>query len=342
MTHLSRALVLCVVLAAVPAGVADAWQRTPATIFATLPDGAAHPEGITTDDDGNVYVATFEATKPAGSQGEMFVYNPRGDLLRRVTIAGSDSKLLDLAFHPKTGALLVIDFGHQRVLRVNPFTGANTLFTQLPATAGPNVLTFDKLGNVYISDSFNGTIWRTGPAGGTAAAWKTDTLLAPNGVPPFGANGLAFNKAETILFVANTSTDTIVQIAMLPGYVAGAATEFTNSVNGADGLIIDKHDNLWIAANQSDEIVVVDPTGKAIAKLGDFDGIDGRGRPINLLFPASLVFSRGFLYVTNLAFDLRLFGHNTVDAQWASEVTRHTISKIPAVIPSRRGSGDDD
>jgi len=337
MIRLRRVLVLSVTLVALLAGAADAWTRIPATVFATLPDGAAHPEGITADADGNIYVATFEATKPAGTPGEMFVFNHSGRLLRRVVIPGSDSKLLDLAFHPTTGALLVIDFGHQRVLRVDPFTGANTPFTQLPPTAGPNVLTFDKLGNVYISDSFNGTIWRTGPLGGAAVAWKTDTLLAPNGVPPFGANGLAFNKAESILFVANTSTDTIVQIQVRPGYVAGAATEFTNSVNGGDGLIIDGDDNLWIAANQADEIVVVDPTGRAIAKLGDFDGLDEQGRPVNLLFPASLVHHGNFIYVTNLAIDLRLFGHNTIDAQWAAEVKRYTISRLPATIPPVRG-----
>jgi sugar lactone lactonase YvrE len=340
MTHVSRALMLCVMLVALLAGVADAWQRTPSTIFATLPDGAAHPEGITADDDGNIYVTTFEATRPAGTPGEMFVFDRHGDLLRRVTVAGSDSKLLDLAFHPKTGALLVIDFGNARVLTVNPFTGANTLFTQLPAGSGPNVLTFDKHGNVYISDSFGGIIWQTGKHGGTAVQWKNDPLLRTSGVPPFGANGLAFNNAGSILFVANTGDDRVIQIPVLAGGLAGTATVFTNSVNGADGLIIDDDDNLWIAANQADEIVVVDPTGKAIAKLGDFDGLDRHGRPINLLFPASLVRHRGFLYITNLAFDLRLFGHNTVDAQWTSEVRRHTISKIPAVIPSRRGADD--
>jgi len=35
-----------------------------------------------------------------------------------------------------------------------------------------------------------------------------------------------------------------------------------NSINGADGLIIDEHDNLGVAANQADEIVVLDPTGR--------------------------------------------------------------------------------
>ena len=36
----------------------------------------------------------------------------------------------------------------------------------------------------------------------------------------------------------------------------------------------------------------------------------------------------------NLALDLRLFGlAPPVDAEWAAQVTTHTVSKIPAVIP---------
>jgi sugar lactone lactonase YvrE len=111
-----------------------------------------------------------------------------------------------------------------------------------------------------------------------------------------------------------------------------------NSINGADGLIIDKSDNLWVAANQADEIVVVDPTGKAIAKLGDFDGIDRKGSPIGLLFPASPVFSGDFVYVTNLSLDLRDFKlPQAVDSQWAAQVTQHTIARLPARIPPIRG-----
>jgi hypothetical protein len=111
-----------------------------------------------------------------------------------------------------------------------------------------------------------------------------------------------------------------------------------NSVNGADGLIIDDDDNLWIAANQADEIVVVNPSGRVIAKLGDFGGVDPQGAPNGLLFPASLVRSGEFIYVTNLSLDLRLFGlAQPVDAQWAAQVTRHTVAKIPAHIPPVQG-----
>jgi hypothetical protein len=97
---------------------------------------------------------------------------------------------------------------------------------------------------------------------------------------------------------------------------------------------MDESDNLWVAANQADEIVVLDPSGRAIAKLGDFGGIDRGGSPIGLLFPASLVRVGGFIYVTNLALDLRGFGlPQTLDSQWAAQVTRHTIARIRARIP---------
>ena len=128
-------------------------------------------------------------------------------------------------------------------------------------------------------------------------------------MPPFGGNGLGFNKHGNTLFVANTGNDTIVKIPVSAG-VPGTPAVFVNSINGADGLVLNSHDNVWVAANQADEIVVVDPSGKAIAKLGDFDGLDKSGVPRGLLFPASHGFSKdgNWLYVTNLTLDLRLFG----------------------------------
>jgi len=95
-----------------------------------------------------------------------------------------------------------------------------------------------------------------------------------------------------------------------------------NSINGADGLIIDEHDNLWVAANQADEIVVLDPTGRVMAKLGDFGGIDRRRRPRGLPFPASLVRHGEFIYVTNLAIDLRGFDDPTSRRSRTARSTR--------------------
>jgi sugar lactone lactonase YvrE len=320
---------------------AQAWDRGTAVTFATLPPGTAHPEGIAADAFGNIYVADFDVSGET-NVGNVIVFDHAGRLLRKLDVAGSSPLLIGMGVHPQTQALLVIDFGKRNVLKIDPLNGTPTLFTSIPdASAGPNALAFDPDGNVYISDSFGGKIWRTGPTGSPVATqWIADPLLATTGVPPFGANGLAFNNAASALFVANTGNDTIVKIPLPLGPTGAPGTPevFVNSINGADGLLIDEADNLWVAANQSDEIVVLNSTGRVIAKLGDFGGIDAQGSPIGLLFPASPLLSNGFLYVTNLSLDLRVFGlAQTTNSQWSAQVTRHTIARMRAQIPPVRG-----
>jgi len=319
---------------------AQAWDRGDVDLFAVLPNGATGPEGLAVGSDGNVYVTTFgfNASGPVTGAGQLYVFDNNGHLLRQKSVANSSSHLLGIGFHPMTRALLVIDFGAAKVLKVDPHSGASSVFMTVPTPAGStglNALTFDSSGNVYVSDSFNGIIWKTGSGGGVGTAWVTNALLTTAGVPPFGANGLRFNKAGNALFVANTGNDTIVRIPVTAG-TPGTPAVFVNSINGADGVVLDSKDNLWVAANQADEIVVIDPSGKVIAKLGDFDGLNPAGVPRGLLFPASPDFSKDgkYLYISNLTLDLRLFGLvEAVDSQWAAQAKRYTISRIKARIP---------
>ncbi len=178
-----------------------------------------------------------------------------------------------------------------------------------------------------------------GPGGGASAAWyapfnngETDLLLPSANpgevlIPPFpGANGIEFDGEGTILYAMNTAYHSIVAIPVnLDGASAGAAATLTTGINAPDGVAVDRNDNLWVVANQeSDEIVVVNPQGKAIAKKGDFDGVTGDGSIDGLLFPASDAFSPDghTLYVTNLALNLPFAGvpEIAVDSAWTLKV----------------------
>jgi SMP-30/Gluconolactonase/LRE-like region len=357
----SLATLACVGLAFAISTPASAWDR--GTVEnRLLPSDSPMAEGLTVGPDGLIYAATFN---PTGSPpSKLITFNPDGSVKKEVNIQGSSQAMLGLEVIPgTTNALLVIDFGVGQVLAVDPTTGNASPCITLPQgnqapTSGLNGITFDRAGNVYISDSFQGIIWRFSPRGdsedddhkraacGQAKAWVTDSTLLPNngkppeGVPPFGANGVEFNKAGDAMFVCNTAMDWIVKIPVTgatpgKGGTPGTPEVFTNSLNGCDGLRLDSNDNIWVAANQADEIVVVDHTGKVIAKLGDFNGVQN-GQTQGLLFPASPAFSPDgkTLWVTNLELDLTKIGiTQSVDSQWAAQVTQHSIAKLSTFIP---------
>jgi SMP-30/Gluconolactonase/LRE-like region len=352
------------VLSAAPA---SAWNRGNVQVLTVLPDLINQPgvkssvEGLTVGPDGNIYAPSFgfNTTKP-GTPGaisgpaNLFVISPNGKIVNQVIITCTNcpqgvqvsSSMLGLRFNPVNQHLWVLDFGAGLVLDlgVSPVTGHSTLLAGPIAGSALNALTFDKNGNGYVSDSFNGVIWKV-PLSGGATQWSNDPLLGPGTpfgslTPPFGANGVEFSNDGKTLFVANTAFHQIIQIPVNPNGTAGTASIFITGINAPDGIAIDSNDNMWICANQEDEIVVIDNTGKVIAKLGDFEGIDPKGIVRGLLFPASLAFSndKSILYVSNLTLFLPFAGaHLAIDSAWTLQVQGYTVSKLPAKIPPIAG-----
>ena len=213
-------------------GPAEAWDRGAVDNFATIPTfapsgpGAACPngaksctsdvEGVAVAPDGTVYSASYGYNRDGalGGYGELFVFASNGQLLTHFPVVGSSPHLIGLAYQQSSESVLIADLGKGVVWKVDPKTQTTSMFMQASTiiagkSPGLNALTFDKSGNVYVSDSFQGVIWRTGPSGGTPTAWyaptnpgQNDLLLPdPNAgeilSPPFGANGIAFNNGGT-------------------------------------------------------------------------------------------------------------------------------------------------
>jgi hypothetical protein len=329
---------------------ARAWEKGEVDTLAVLPDIApgvpSSVEGLTVGPDNNIYVPSFGYNySGAISTGNavLFVISPDGRILRQLNIANSSPHMLGLGFNPTNNNLLVLDFGAAQVLKVDPNTGLSTVFmVPTESGAGLNGITFDKSGNVYVSDSFNGVIWKTGPNGGTPTIWSTGPLLAPGSglTPPFGANGIEFSNDGSVMYVANTAFHQIIKIPVNGDGSAGTASILITGINAPDGIAIDRHDNLWICANQEDKITVIDPTGKVIAKLGDFNGINPDATVNGFLFPASPRFSNDgqTLYVSNLTLFLPYAGAEpAVDSAWTLKVRHYSVAKIRAVIPPIEG-----
>jgi len=323
--------------------------------FAVLEAGVQHPEGITANPaNGDIYVSTF--TPPF----KLLRYNRHGRLVAQLDFA---QPLLGLEFdavHKKVyianvGNFVRVDSKIQRVAAdlsqledvaiiptegvpdprtVDNPDGSHDTITFGSGAHVPNAMVFDKDGNLYISDSFQGAVFKIAKVAGcklgtcNVEKFSQDPLFATAGFPPFGANGLAFNKNETALFVANTGDDRVLKIELESGLKK--VSVFSESLNGADGLVFDKKTGLlWVCANQADEVVALNEKGKIVAKLGEFRGIRRDGTPDGLLFPASPVIVGDEIFVTNLAVALTGDDANPVKGDEPEEdVTRWTISRM--------------
>ena len=92
--------------------------------------------------------------------------------------------------------------------------------------------------------------------------------------------------------------------------------------------------------SKTGRIAVFDRSGRLLRVLSlnstpMLDGIAPDGSPRGLLFPASPVFFGEFVYVTNLALDLRDFNpqFSAVDSQWTPEVTTWNVARISRHLP---------
>jgi sugar lactone lactonase YvrE len=294
--------------------------------FATLPKpGPGFPEGITADAAGRIYVATFDFGQP----NVIYIFNRNGKVDETIRLR-SGVIPLGLEFD-RQGNLYVADFENGDVLEfLPPFNSGSTPARTFDvcggrlAGCGLNAITFDSLGDLYVSDSFGGNIFKLDMPSGAQSLYLHDDLLMPgnHGFPPFGANGLAFDG--TVLYIANTADDRVLRYDPAAVAPTPKLTVFAESINGADGIAFDRQGRLWVAANQDDEVVALNRIGRVVERVGSFQGVGKDGAAKGLLFPASIVISRGFVYVANLALALTAAQGDEPE----EDVSTYTVSRF--------------
>ena len=292
--------------------------------FATLPKpGPGFPEGIAADSAGRIYVATFDFTQP----NVVYIFGRNGRLDETIHLR-PDVLPLGMEFD-RDGNLYVADFHNGDVLQFTPpFNSGSTAARTFDVCGGRltgcglNAITFDVAGALYVSDSFGGNVFKLDVVSGAQTVFVSDEQLRPgsHGFPPFGANGLAFDKSGKTLYVANTADDRILKVDV----TTRAVTPFAESINGADGILFDSKGRLWVAANQGDHVVALNANGRVVESVGSFEGVGNDGAAKGLLFPASIVISGGFVYVTNAA--LALTPNDGDEPE--EDVTTYTVSRF--------------
>jgi len=145
-----------------------------------------------------------------------------------------------------------------------------------------------------------GVVWRVPPGGdptgaNVVEAFRVPPLKQPNGIgrqvetlspaaspQTIVANGIEFAKDGSAVFVADTARGAVWRVSLdADGNVAdptGCDPAYGDDktlcldsldvenpqLEGADGLVLDQSGNLWVAANERNAIVVVEPNGRVV------------------------------------------------------------------------------
>ncbi|MFW2384034.1 MAG: SMP-30/gluconolactonase/LRE family protein [Acidimicrobiales bacterium] len=289
-------------------------------------------EGVAVDKRGNVFVSstfTGELLKFAPGSNEFEVLGT----IDGWGTGGPGAGFLGLAVDAKGNVYGAAQWdGLTGVYRFDRKTGDETLIAGTEAMSFPNAITFDNVGNMYITDSNStgltnpldpgdepmGAIWRVDRQG-NAMKWVESPLLGGDGGAgldtPVGANGIAYRKGELTvanaegfsLFTVPIERDgTAGEIEVLAGLLVtpdwpileGPAFGVLPAV--PDGIALDVHGGIYVASVAQNAVFRVNTDGTV-----DVLFYDPQGAVLN--FPSSLSFGtgKGFkqtLYVANLAF----------------------------------------
>ena len=267
-----------------------------AKIIATVGGEGSHIEGIA-EHAGKLYVADWK-------DGGVYRIDPASPAPTRVgllpptagqslgTVADTGGNLYFAM--PDSGWVLRIPAAR---LGASDFSPTNDVTRFVTGAPGANGLAFDQKGHLWIGGGDHHALYHVGPAGGAALVFAKDySPVNPDttvGVRPYTVNGVAFDS-KGFVYTVNTGTGEVNRLEVKADFTPGAIITVVKDARlmGADGIIVDAQDNLWIACNIRNALMKVTPAG-AISEVA----ANGPEGPLH--FPAELKAIGGNIYLSD-------------------------------------------
>jgi sugar lactone lactonase YvrE len=234
-----------------------------------LPGNAYYPESGSASADGTLFVGSI-------ATGQVVAFTDGASEPRVVVGAGSGvTGVAGVLVHGSELFLCSIDATFQKPSDVKSFALDGTphgTFT-LGANRFCNDMAFDAAGNLYVTDSFSGTVLRL-PAGGSALEpWLSDPSLAPAQPGAFGLDGIV--ATDGALYLTKLDTSGLYRVAIGADGKPGVVTRLTvtPALAAPDGMrLLDAHTLLVVEGGGTLAKVAV--SGDTATATSLADGLD--------------------------------------------------------------------
>jgi hypothetical protein len=342
-------------------GKAAARTRGDVQVLALIPSPGfpALPHVVGND----VFEGTYDNPSGDSVPSRVLEYTAAGELVNSWTVTGQDLSQphgVQVAANDADGRLLLLDKTSGRIIRLDPRTGAQTLYAQVPhlptcssAPSGtpckpatldlapmPDYAAWGPDGSLYVTDYQQAVIWRIPPAGGTGQIWLADRSLDGG---PFGtACILLMPDHHTLLFDqasngglggGNPTTGKLYEVPIEAGDRPGPLKQLWESgpADAPDGCALSSSGHIYVAlAGESSQIVELDSAGNELARFGqEYTGANNSSIPFDT--PSGLAYYGTQLIIANQSY----LAENTANMALLSLETGEP--GMPVYVPPNAG-----